>query len=318
MFQRMGARYQCLDFDKYHKISYPEYSRAEGIGQHEHLPMPSGAYALTHQINYQKDFIDQVETDRSIILHFSRKSDFLQQMEDGREYRFRGPGFTLFKYDQSVRYARRCAAGNNFERVTFSLPHDYLRRFLPDCSPNTTSQLAGYLNNKKSVLIESFPLNGAMQRVLEEIFTHNYRGHMRATYLQAKMLELLCYGLDFLDNKNDKNPQILLRPRDVAQLNKIHELLSQSYIAPPTLSHLCQHFNLNRNKLTLGFKMLFGQSVHEYCRSLRMMQANHLLHGSATPIASVAQQLGYESSSSFTRAYSKHFGYPPGKELQSR
>lgn len=51
----------------------------------------------------------------------------------------------------------------------------------------------------------------------------------------------------------------------------------------------------------------------EYLLSWRMALAKQLLRGDELAIAEVAERVGYGSASTFSTAFSRHVGQPPGK-----
>jgi AraC family transcriptional regulator, transcriptional activator of the genes for pyochelin and ferripyochelin receptors len=74
---------------------------------------------------------------------------------------------------------------------------------------------------------------------------------------------------------------------------------------------------LNRTKLTVGFKAVFGAPVNAYWRDKRLSAARDLLRAQDLPVSTVALRVGYAELSSFTRAFTAKFGFPP-KALRSR
>ena len=62
------------------------------------------------------------------------------------------------------------------------------------------------------------------------------------------------------------------------------------------------------------FKEVTGESVMRFVRGKRLALAeNAIMEGSA--LSEVAEQCGYETTSGFTRAYKKQFGYRPKRTI---
>jgi AraC-like DNA-binding protein len=74
---------------------------------------------------------------------------------------------------------------------------------------------------------------------------------------------------------------------------------------------LAARIGLNRNKLSAGFRDVFGCTPHEYSKRQRMDWARRLILDGAMQLGEVAQAVGYASQSSFSRAFTDHFGFPP-------
>lgn len=59
-----------------------------------------------------------------------------------------------------------------------------------------------------------------------------------------------------------------------------------------------------------------GMSYKELTQKLRIERAQTLLRQGAMTLSEIALQLGYSSASSFHRAFTRYYGFPPG-ELSS-
>jgi AraC-like DNA-binding protein len=59
------------------------------------------------------------------------------------------------------------------------------------------------------------------------------------------------------------------------------------------------------------FKAVTAMSPLQYQKHLRLQQARRLLYTGDTNVALVAQRVGYESASQFSREYARLFGAPP-------
>lgn len=70
--------------------------------------------------------------------------------------------------------------------------------------------------------------------------------------------------------------------------------------------------NLSEDKLTKGFKMLFGETIYKYQLRVSMEYGRTLLQ-KGYAVKSVSITLGYKTPGNFTRAFLKIFKYPPVK-----
>ena len=91
--------------------------------------------------------------------------------------------------------------------------------------------------------------------------------------------------------------------------------LKKSYPKILKLRHLFQNFpnklDLNTFKLKKNFKELFGVPVFKYLQNERLTTAHELLRNKKATVQEAAWQVGYDSLSSFSNAFSKKFGYRP-------
>jgi len=80
-----------------------------------------------------------------------------------------------------------------------------------------------------------------------------------------------------------------------------------------SVQSLCRSVGLSRSAFMARFTASFGESPMSVLRRLRMRQAAGLLAANAISIEQVALQAGYQSRSSFTRTFRKHFGTDPSE-----
>ncbi|WP_425347656.1 helix-turn-helix transcriptional regulator [Sinorhizobium mexicanum] len=74
---------------------------------------------------------------------------------------------------------------------------------------------------------------------------------------------------------------------------------------------LCRSVGLSRSAFMARFTAAFGESPMSVLRRLRMRHAAGLLAANAASIDQVALHAGYQSRSSFTRTFRKHYGTDP-------
>ena len=89
------------------------------------------------------------------------------------------------------------------------------------------------------------------------------------------------------------------------------EILSDSYSSPPTIPELAKRVVLNEHKLKTGFRKMYGKSIYEYVRSLRMRNASHLLENIDLSISEIAGMVGYVNTSHFASAFRNEYGLNP-------
>lgn len=86
--------------------------------------------------------------------------------------------------------------------------------------------------------------------------------------------------------------------------------LRMNYMRPVTMQELAEHCGLVRNYLSRVFRSCEGMTPQQYLEDVRMQQAVSLLQQGET-CAKTAELVGYRDASVFSRAFSRHFGYPP-------
>jgi AraC-like DNA-binding protein len=92
-----------------------------------------------------------------------------------------------------------------------------------------------------------------------------------------------------------------------AALHCLHKNPAHSW----TLEELAREANTSRSVLAERFRDLVGHSPMQYLTQWRMLLAANLLRRSNVPLARVAEEVGYQTDTAFSRAFRREFGLPP-------
>lgn len=105
-------------------------------------------------------------------------------------------------------------------------------------------------------------------------------------------------------------------PKIGRSLEIIHSRANKSW----TLNLLASEVAMSRSRFAERFKDLVGMSPMSYLSEWRLQKALALLGDTRKPIQQIAAEVGYKSSSSFTRAFQEKFGIAPKtyRENESR
>lgn len=142
---------------------------------------------------------------------------------------------------------------------------------------------------------DSFGSSAAIRRLSEIIF-----------------IELLRLGIG---QQDDIEPlfKALKDPKIAKSLHIIHT----SPTTPWTLGSLASEVAMSRSRFAEQFKKLVGISPMLYLSEWRLQKALALIGDTKQPIQQIATQTGYQSPSSFTRAFQDKFGMAP-KEYREK
>ncbi len=92
-----------------------------------------------------------------------------------------------------------------------------------------------------------------------------------------------------------------------AALRALHARPAQAW----TLEELARAAGSSRSVLAERFQQLVGSSPMQYLAQWRMLLATDLLRRSQAPLAQIAEQVGYQTDTAFSRAFRREFGEPP-------
>jgi AraC-like DNA-binding protein len=99
-----------------------------------------------------------------------------------------------------------------------------------------------------------------------------------------------------------------------AALAALHERPAKAW----TLDELAHAAHSSRSVLAERFQALVGQSPMQYLTKWRMLLATNLLRRSNVPLARIAEEVGYQNDTAFSRAFRREFGVPPAAWRKSR
>jgi len=104
------------------------------------------------------------------------------------------------------------------------------------------------------------------------------------------------------------------RAKSSTKKDRIVEYIKQNY----SDYHLCatsvaEQFEVSEKRVYEVVRELTKMSFNEYLLSLRMKRAAYLLVATQESITEIADQCGYQGSSTFYRGFKKFYGMPPGQ-----
>jgi AraC-like DNA-binding protein len=145
-------------------------------------------------------------------------------------------------------------------------------------------------------------------------------GALLERWMQAKFHELLCIGLQILKNNQAfvrKQPVTLSHPQG-EKIRQAGIILNREYANPPSLPALSRHLGISETQLKSGFKSINGTTVLQYCINKRIDAARLLLNENKHSISEIADIVGYQDHSAFSRAFRRLSGCSPRDWRQSR
>ncbi|KAA9134025.1 helix-turn-helix transcriptional regulator [Marinihelvus fidelis] len=138
-------------------------------------------------------------------------------------------------------------------------------------------------------------------------------GHLLNHWMNAKFNELLTIGLQILKNDHawlDTGQQDADVPRgDI--IRRARTILDREYANPPSLPQLARHLGISGTQLKSGFKSMHGTTVGQYTIERRIEAARLLLNENSHSISEIADIVGYQDHSAFTRAFRRLSGCTP-------
>lgn len=109
-----------------------------------------------------------------------------------------------------------------------------------------------------------------------------------------------------------ENPAGFLAAMADLRLRKALDAIHNDPAGDWSVERLCQVSGTSRTMLTARFTELLGVAPMEYVTRWRMTQAELMLRDPSVTVAHAADRVGYESETSFRKAFKRLFGIGPG------
>ena len=100
---------------------------------------------------------------------------------------------------------------------------------------------------------------------------------------------------------------------DVSFIVSVAEYIQNNIDKEIDVVMLTNMAKMSRAKLYYLFKYMIGMTMFKYRNALRGREAKHLLKTTDMPIAEIAENIGFSSSSTFSRFFKEMYGITPNK-----
>jgi transcriptional regulator GlxA family with amidase domain len=81
------------------------------------------------------------------------------------------------------------------------------------------------------------------------------------------------------------------------------------------IDDLARQAGMSTSSFHQWFRETTGMSPLQYQKQLRLQEARIILRSERKDVGTVSRRVEYESSSQFSREYSRLFGHPPAQEI---
>ncbi|WP_256759283.1 AraC family transcriptional regulator [Cohnella sp. WQ 127256] len=99
------------------------------------------------------------------------------------------------------------------------------------------------------------------------------------------------------------------KSRNVRLIEDIVAYLQDQYGQPSmSLEMVADHMHISKGYVSQFFKEQMGANISDYLENLRMDKAKHMLASTSLPIGEIAERVGYQSASTFSRAFKRGSG----------
>ncbi|MGY3052399.1 signal transduction histidine kinase/DNA-binding response OmpR family regulator/ligand-binding sensor domain-containing protein [Pedobacter sp. UYEF25] len=112
--------------------------------------------------------------------------------------------------------------------------------------------------------------------------------------------------------------ELVQSEKDKAFLNRLVLLIEENIQEPGLdVDYLCNHLFISRTKLYQKIKSISDQSVGEFIRTIRLKKAIQIMTHEDVTMNEVADRIGLQSSSNFSRTFKREYGKSPLQFMQA-
>lgn len=168
------------------------------------------------------------------------------------------------------------------------------------------------------------PRDAILADLLEGIRRYSETGQSDEAWLDERLCAVLARLLGRhtrLLERIDCLPAVrpATRLEQYRRLRRARDFIDANFKRTLSLSEIGRAACLSPFHLLRLFKTVFGVTPHQYATRKRLGQARALLEATDLTVTEVCHQVGYQSLSSFSGRFSRHFGLSPRRlRIQSR
>ena len=199
--------------------------------------------------------------------------------------------------------------GKNYDLLSVLIEKAWLESFIGKPLPDI-------LQNPEEPLYIFTPLSGLLIASLSVLNQSDLQSAFRKPYLHVKTLEAITLAIESLQVGQKQYRQFGFAPQELETMFRLSNWLEENLSEDTSIQALSSRFGVNRNKLQSLFKSIYGQTLGEYVRSVKMNKAYELLFQNYS-IAEVGHVLGYSNLSHFSKTFKTIYGCNPS-EVQNK
>lgn len=181
-------------------------------------------------------------------------------------------------------------------------------------SQDLPPELRSFIQDGMRLAHRNIPLSNAASLTVLQMLERPFKGGLQRAYLNGKALELICHVLFTLAHDGDEDlSDVAFSAADYAKLEKAMAYIRRSLDEPFSIAELAGAVGMTRQRLQLGFRVVYGDTVGRVRDKVRMERALNLVRRSALSMIDIGLEAGYEHPASFTRAFKAAFGVSPAR-----
>lgn len=190
---------------------------------------------------------------------------------------------------------------------------EFIQSFVNNSDLNRILKLESIIKSNETESFAYRVQSSSMTRVLvDKIVNSPYNGFLKRVFIETAVMEIISLHLNCLIDKPALAlKKSVLRNDDYERIALARDILIRKISNPPSICDLACEAGINEFKLKKGFREIFGMTVYEYLRAVRLDHACFLLSSTDKTVTEVALETGYANPSHFAQLFKRKIGINP-------
>jgi AraC-like DNA-binding protein len=134
-------------------------------------------------------------------------------------------------------------------------------------------------------------------------------------FLAPMMIREIYYRL-LTDHQGEAVRQVATAGSNMQRIAEVIRQIKAELTKPLRVEDLAEQVNMSVSSFHRHFKTVTSMSPLQYQKQLRLLTARQMMLAEKADAARAAYQVGYESTSQFSREYARMFGAPPIRDVE--
>lgn len=277
-----------------------------GKGYMKLLSLPNGLRCVLGNYSIHQDTIFHRKKDNRNF--FVLRFDELSEGEQGPDLSSKSAvGLTNTNFDWLLFETK----GAKIRSLKVKISEEWMNDFLKN-EPNG-AQIRKFLS-LKTTAFNYEPMDKEYKLLLNHVLFPDCDERFHLLYQQNRVMLLVERFFSNLSKRMSGSSEVSkLATGEIERIKEAEEVLLQDLTKALSVDQLSKKIMLSQSKLKDGFRELYGMSIYQYFQKHRMQKAKAMLVSKKYSVKQVSTALGYESMTSFTKAFQKVFDQLPSE-----
>lgn len=150
------------------------------------------------------------------------------------------------------------------------------------------------------------PIEASSAKKIEDLAMDMMKHYKRQYYCIGTIYKICDYMIENSASREDRSVS-----NSLLYVKNVISYIRLKYSEPVKIDQIALSLGLNRSYLTRLFKEATGYSLQEYLLTYRMKMAVKLMTNESLSINQIAENVGYNDTFTFSKAFKRHFGKSP-------